>query len=315
MNLEAYKRRASHNIAESTLKSRMSALRNFKNFLGEDREPTVEDVEKWVDHMIEKYENGDARSSTMREYFKAVKYYFETMNGNGDELEHISNWIPASDSDPGEFLRHKEWDAVRDTVDGLRDSSIIDIMYYYARRPTEVILLNKEDIDLDEGTITFNVLKKKDPDLVVPLEYRYDGGEYQESKEVYRTTFALTDNGEDAIRRWMPYAPDKKARVRLDGEEMEVTPLYSTSHGRISYDSVWNMIKSAARDAGVERNISPKSLRHSRATHLDWAGNSPEVISRQQLAHSPGSDVISKYIHQRGEGEVRDPMELDSDNE
>jgi len=312
MNIERYEKRAKHRIAESTLNSRLSALRKFQTFM-EGGEPEVGDVEDWVDQLIEDFEAGKVKASTIREYYKAVRYYFDTMNGNGDDLDHISEWIPHNDSDPGEFLRPQEWDMMRDSVKGFRDAAIIDLMYYYARRPTEIILINKEDIDMEEGTITFNILKKKDRNITVPMEYRWNGDEYEEEKRVHRTTYKLTEEGESAVNKWLPYSSDNKAKVRLDGEEMEVTPLFATSHGRISYDSVWNMIKQATKDAGVDRNITPKSLRHSRATHLDWAGNSPDVISRQQLGHSAGSDVIDKYIHERDEEQVRDVMTLDDE--
>jgi integrase/recombinase XerD len=96
-------------------------------------------------------------------------------------------------------------------------------------------------------------------------------------------------------------------------QEERVSPLFTTTHGRISYDTIYKKIKSIAEEADIDKNITPKSLRHSRATHLDWDGKSPEVIARQQLAHNPDTQTISNYIHDRDEDDVREVMVTDND--
>ena len=293
MHIEKYKKRAKHNIAESTLNTRLSGQRNIEEFIGEDREPTVDDVEDWVDHLIDKYERGEIKSSTIREYFKAVKYYFQVVKGESEALDHMSKWLPTSDSDPGEHLELEEWEAMRDAVSGYRDSAFLDLMYFYARRPSEVIGINREDIDLEEGTITFPILKKK---------------------EDFRATFELLEEPRKSLERWLPYSGDVEEEIEWKGETRVVHPVFTTSEGRISYSTVYNMVKRVADKAGINKNVTPKGMgRHSRATHLDWEGNAPGNIARDMLVHDPDTDVIGRYIHDRSEDDVREVMSLDGE--
>lgn len=290
MDIEAYRRRTKNNVAEQTLKSRMSALRQMEEFIGEDRELEVEDVERWMDTLIEKHDRGEIKTGTIKQYYKSVKYYFQTVKGEMEALDHMRSWIPDNDTDHGDFLTRGEWDEMLDSAYGMRENAILTLMYNYARRPGEVILLNIEDIDLDEGNIKFPILKKQ---------------------ETFRATFELTDSARDSIKSYLQYRTDQTVEAEQEWEDGEVEPLFTTSHGRISYDTVWSRVKTISERAGIEKNITPKSMRHSRATHLDWAGNSPGEIARQQLVHDPDSDVIGAYIHDQSEDEVREVMDID----
>lgn len=295
LNLDAYKRRERHNVTESTLKSRVSALKNFEEFVDDD--PSPEDVEAWIDHMIDEYERGNVKSGTIKQYFKAVKYYWQKVEGDSEPIEHVRDWIPTGDTDHGDFLRMEEWNTLRNTATSLRERAILELMYYYARRPGEIILLNMDDITMsnesDEPTITFNILKKDEP---------------------FRATFELREDVEDILKTYFKYRSDVTIPAEHEWENSDdVEPVFTTSHGRISYDTVWRNIKGIAQAAGINKNITPKSLRHSRTTHLDWSGQSPDVISRQQLIHDPDSNVVGHYVHSRDEEDVREVMTLDGE--
>lgn len=294
MKIESYERRARNSVKEQTLRSRLSALRRLEDFIGEDREPEVEDVEKWAESLIEEYENDEISSATVRQYYKAVRYYYETMGMDPDDINHISKWLPSVKNDPGAYLDKEEWELLRSNAYQYRDDAIIEIMYRYGRRPSEVILINMDDVDFDEGTITFNILKKDEP---------------------FRATFELIDVVERKIKRYLKHRIRMTVDAEYPWEDGEVEPLFTTGNGRISYDTVRYNIKKIASNAGIEKNIIPKSMRHSRATHLDWEGTSPEVIARQQLIHEPDSDVIGAYIHDREEDDVREPLKLSDETE
>lgn len=299
MDIERYKKRAKHNIAESTLNSRVSGQRNLEKFIG-GGEPTVEDVEDWVDHLIERYEDGEIKASTIREYFKAVKYYFEVVKREPDALEGIDKWLPSNDSDAGDYLTQEEVEMVCEQIVNYRDRAMMELMYYYARRPKEIIQMNMGDVDLEKGTVTFPILKK-DEDL--------------------RQTFTLLDRPRKHLENWVTYRrkrPDNTEVIEWRGEEIEVKPLFTTSQGRISYESFYVTVKEAASKANVDKNVTPKAAgRHSRSTHLDWDGKQPGDISRDLLVHSPGtgSGVINKYIHERDEDMVRETMTMEDEDE
>jgi len=294
MQIDKYKKRAKHNIAESTLNTRLSGMRKLDVFIG-GGEPSVEDVEDWMDHMIEEFEDGNIKSSSIREYYKHVKYYFEVVLNQPDGIDHISKWIPKSDSDPGDYLDEEEWDKLRNSFMMYRDKCMIELMYYYARRPGEIIRLNLEDIDMENGTITFPILKKKDD---------------------FRATFEMLPEVKPHLENWLEYVDiDEKEAIEWKGEQVEVTPLFTGSQGRIGYNSFYKKIKRKAKECGIEKNVTPKAMgRHSRATHLDWSGETPGNIARDMLVHDPNTDVIGRYIHDRDEDKVRKTMTTDKEN-
>ncbi|NLD84751.1 MAG: tyrosine recombinase [Actinomycetales bacterium] len=55
--------------------------------------------------------------------------------------------------------------------------------------------------------------------------------------------------------------------------------------GRLSRQTLWNVVGDAARRAGVERDVSPHSFRHSFATHLLDGGADIRVV-QELLGHS-----------------------------
>lgn len=318
MQIETYRKRAEHNVHESTLASRISGQRHLDEFI-EGGEPTVEDVEEWVDYMIELHNEEEIKSSTIREYFKAVDYYFEMVKGEDEALEHIRKRIPTSDSSPGDFLTPDEWELLKENVPSYRDKAIIELMYKYSRRPTEVILLNMEDIDFEEDTITFCILKKKKANgQLLPMRkygYNEETGEYRQSHRVFRAKFELETETRGILENYLKYRDDIWESAEIDGKEREVSPVFLARDGRISYDTVWRTVKVGAKRAGIDKNITPKGAgRHSRSTHLDWAGNSPDEIGRHMLLHDPDTNVIGRYIHERGEDEVREVMTTEDEN-
>lgn len=315
MKLDTYRHRE-QDVSEGTINSRMSALNRFEDFIG-DKEPEVEDVEEWVDHLIHKHEDGEIKSSTIREYFKAVRYYFEKVKGEFGALEHIPRRFPTKDVDHGEYLTPEEWEHLRSEVYNRRNRCILEMMYWYARRPGEARLINLEDIDFEEKTISFNILKKKKDDRGELLPWlklkRY--GEVYDKHRVYKATFELHPDVEVQIESVLEHHDRRKETVVYNGEEKEVTPLFSAHNARMSYDAIWAAVKKETSRAGIDKNITPKSKRHSRATHLQWSGVPSDVIAEQQLAHNPETDVIGAYVHPKDEEQVREILTVRGSDE
>jgi len=305
MNIEKFKKRTETSIAESTLNSRISGIKHLQGFLDHDGEPTPEDVEEWVDHLIDEVKTGNVSSGTADVYFKAVCYYFRAVKGGDGEIEHLSKVLPTKEVDHGDYLQPEEWEKLQSYALNRRLRAFVDLMYYYARRPAEVRLLNWEDVDFEEGTITFNIVKKK---------------------KNLRATFNLKEEAEESLKAYKEFSIEQTETREeyvehingdIDEPEMiwgeEVSPIFTTSYGRVSQDTIWRNIKNLADKAGIDKNVTPKTMRHTRTTHLDWEGHSPEEIARHQLVHEPDSNVVGGYIHDRPEAEVRETMELEDE--
>lgn len=304
MSVEQYEKIEKNNVSERTLKTRVSIIQTFlKNV---DGEPTPQDLEDYLSKLIDLNDEGEIKASTVSEYFKSIRRYYNMMLNIDEDIEYLEEWIPEQDSDPGDYLKPDEFNKFRDNLRGFRDKALIDVMYFYSRRPREVLLINDEDIDTEEGEITFNILKKKDSRDTVELVTEDD-----ETYQVFRATFDIPPDSVNSLDKWLKYKPDVERSVTLDGVELDVHPTFCSENGRISYSTVYNTVKQATERANIDKNITPKSLRHSRITHLDHAGKSPEQIARHQALHSPNSDVIGRYIHEKDEQDVRDVMRLE----
>ena len=55
--------------------------------------------------------------------------------------------------------------------------------------------------------------------------------------------------------------------------------------GRVTRQTLWNVVSVAARRAGVQQDVSPHSFRHSFATHLLDGGADIRVV-QELLGHS-----------------------------
>jgi len=312
MDIEQYKQIELQQVSEGTVRSRTSALRNLEEYLS-GGEPTVEDVEEWLNELIAKHGRGEIKASTIREYVKAARYYFDKVKGQQGDLDHLTRRLPENDVDHGAYMDEEEWEDLRMSVHNIRNRAFLETMYHYARRPTEVILLNEEDIEWEDGIITFNILKKKKDDRggMLPLMQLKREGEVYAEHRVYRATFELNEEPRKWLEELDDIKDDRGEQIVFDGEEITVHPMFSANNARMSYDAARHFIKEAAESAGIGKNIIPKSGRHSRATHLNWAGHTPDEIADRQLLHEPDSDVISSYVHPRGEEDVREVMGLD----
>jgi integrase/recombinase XerD len=77
-----------------------------------------------------------------------------------------------------------------------------------------------------------------------------------------------------------------RARPQLVAQGRGTPALFLNSRGgRLSRQSAWAVLQSAARRAGITRTVSPHTLRHSFATHLLRGGADVRVV-QELLGHA-----------------------------
>lgn len=142
---------------------------------------------------------------------------------------------------------------------GARDNAILEILYGSGLRVSELCSLDLHDVE----DSTVRVMGKGSKERIVPI-------------------------GEEAIR-----AVDRYLGFRESGREKA---LFINRNGkRIGRMFVWMIIKDYARQAGIVKNISPHTLRHSFATHLLDNGADLRVI-QEMLGHATISST-ERYTH------------------
>lgn len=153
-----------------------------------------------------------------------------------------------------------------DTPRDLRDRALLEFGYATGLRASETIGVNLADLEVDPGML--RVRGKGDVERWVPV-----GGVARE-----------------AVERWM-----ERGRPHLRKEPSEPALFLNLRGRRLSRTGYWTIIKRHARSAGIQKGVSPHSLRHSFATHLLEGGADLRVV-QELLGHA---DLATTQIYTR----------------
>jgi integrase/recombinase XerD len=206
------------------------------------------------------------------------RYLLEERRVTRDPTEHLDSPRPAR--------RLPRTLSVEDTAalveapditrpEGLRDRALLELLYACGLRASEALGLRVEDVNFSAGYVV--VTGKGNRQRLVPAGAQ-----------------AL-----DWVRRYC--ATVRPRLVRREG-----TPLFlNRSGGGLSRQSLWTVIRRAARRAGVRAGASPHTLRHSFASHLLERGadlrsvqamlGHVDISTTQIYTHLPSSVVHDMY--------------------
>ena len=146
---------------------------------------------------------------------------------------------------------------------GIRDKAMLEVMYATGIRVSELIDLNLDDVNLELGVIHCTSAKKC---RVIPL---YPAA--LKALGIYITE----------VRPVMISNPAEKALfVNVGGS-------------RMSRQGFWKILKSYQASAGIEKDITPHTLRHSFAVHL--LENGADLGALQELMGH--SDISSTQLY------------------
>ena len=149
---------------------------------------------------------------------------------------------------------------------GHRDRAMLELLYATGLRVTELINLKQSQVNFNQGVL--RIIGKGDRERLIPL-------------------------GEES-QRWL--------KDFIDGPRMEILLerqtdyLFPTRRGdRMTRQAFWHIIKRYAQKAGIDKKLSPHSLRHAFATHLLNRGADLRVV-QLLLGHSDLS-TTQIYTH------------------
>lgn len=171
-----------------------------------------------------------------------------------------------------EVLSIQEIDDIEQAIDkskpqGVRDVAIIEMLYSCGLRISELCNLKMSELFLEEGYIRVHGKGRKE--RLVPI-----GGQAIEK-----------------LRQWFVIRVSVKAKP---GHEDYV--FISTKRGtKLSRITLFVYIKDYAQRAGIQKNISPHTFRHSFATHLLEGGANLRAI-QAMLGHEDIS-TTEIYMH------------------
>ena len=253
----AYYLRSERKLSPNTVASYGSDVAAFAAWCDEDLRKV--DALRLIDYFEERSSSLTKRSqarllSALRSFFDWLILERERQDNPCDALEQpkLGRYLP-------EVLSVAEVTAILESVDtdswtGKRDRAILEMLYGCGLRVSEACSLQISSVFLDEGFV--RVRGKGDKERLVPL-----GG-----------------MAADAFVAYLPVRPDPAAPAWDD------TAFLNRFGKPLSRVSVFKMVKTQALLAGVTKEISPHTFRHSFATHLIENGADLRVV-QEMLGH------------------------------
>ena len=243
-------------MSPNTVASYISDLTAFFSAVGKDPKDVVpEDIISYFAETTALSKRSQARVlSSLHSFYKWMIMEGEMTDNPSDAIEapKLGKYLPA-------VLSVEEVDRLIAAVDlnsafGKRDRAMLETLYGLGLRVSELISLRISSIWTEQGFVS--VIGKGDKQRLVPL-----GG-----------------MARDAIRDYL----EVRGPV-ADRESSDI--LFLNRFGRaLTRIAVFKMIKAYAVKAGISKEISPHTLRHSFATHLIENGADLRAV-QEMLGH------------------------------
>lgn len=258
-------------LAQNTVEAYRRDVQAFAAFLQDNGTPRFHDVvASHIVAFLSHLKSQDYASASLCRILIAIKMLFRFLTREGIlttnhalYLESPKLWqlIP-------EVLTCEEVETLLGqpdtaTMQGARDKAILEVLYASGLRVSELCSLDLYNVD-DKSV---RVIGKGSKERIVPI-------------------------GEEAINAIDHYLLNY--RSNFDSEKEHA--LFVNGKGkRIDRTFIWKMIKEYAKKGGIQKNISPHTMRHSFATHLLDNGADLRVI-QEMLGHASISST-DRYTH------------------
>lgn len=241
-------------MSPNTVGSYLSDLQGF--FTAEAADPVSVGKDEIIAYLSSRNnsERSQARElSAFRSFFGWMK--MEGIRGDNPcedvSFPKLGRYLPA-------VLSVEEVDAIISSADvsspsGLRDRAILEVLYACGLRVSELVDLRLSCLYADEGYV--KVRGKGDKQRIVPI-------------------------GDSALDALSAYLRERPEPVRED----EDIVFLNLRGRRLTRVYVFNMVKRQAVAAGISKEISPHTFRHSFATHLIENGADLRAV-QEMLGH------------------------------
>lgn len=194
--------------------------------------------------------------SGIKHFFKflVIENYIQTSPADLLETPRIKRKLPV-------FLSVEEIDLMlsfidRSTPEGERNLAMLETMYSCGLRVSELISIKLSDLHSNDGFIS--VIGKGDKQRLIPI-------------------------GKSALRLIDNYLTHHRNHIKIKKNNEDMIFL-SKRGAPISRQMVFYVIKDLAEMAGIKKNLSPHTFRHSFATHLVEGGADLRAV-QEMLGH------------------------------
>lgn len=246
-------------LSQNTIEAYMRDIKQFQHFILRQydclpKDVARENIERYMDWL---YDRGTKKSSQARQ-LSGIKSFFNYLMLKDMIASSPAELIlpPKPAKVLPDTLSTDEIDRMIATIDdsspkGIRDKAILEVLYSCGLRVSELCNLRLGDLFFGEGYI--RIIGKGDKQRLVPI----------------------SGVACERIQRY------KEVRTKKTTEDT----LFLNNRGtKLTRVMIFNIIKQAALLAGIDKSISPHTLRHSFATHLLEGGANIRQV-QEMLGH------------------------------
>lgn len=243
-------------MSRNTVSSYCSDVEKFLEYYGKDPvSVTPEDILEYLEERSDVSKRSQARLlSSLRSFFSWMALEGIISDNPCDKVDSpkLGRYLP-------DVLSVEEVSAIIDAVNtagwqGMRDKAILEVLYGCGMRVSEAVNLKISGLYFDDGFI--RIVGKGDKERLVPM-------------------------GEMAASALQDYLAVRRAPVVASADDLVFLNRFGKSLSRVS---MFKIIRKYASEAGVVKEISPHTFRHSFATHLIENGADLRMV-QEMLGH------------------------------
>lgn len=264
--------RIEQGLAENTLTSYRRDLQQFITWLQAQQLTQFPEDSTIVSAYLQSLQQAGKAASSRARAVSTLRHFYRWLENHDELQKNPMATIPSPKRGRSlpMALSMAEVDALLavpdlKTVLGRRDRAILEVMYATGLRVSELIHLKIADLHLDLGLL--KTIGKGNKERLLPV-------------------------GEVAIKYLQLYLDE--SRPQLIKSQHYVATLFLNFRGQgLSRQAIWKMIKRDIAQAGIKKDVTPHTLRHSFATHLLENGADLRVV-QELLGHS---DISTTQIY------------------
>lgn len=259
-------------LSRNTISSYRQDLTAFTQYLTVNRLDDFKQVDHYVViNYLASLQKQKKAKNTVVHVVSTLRHFFRYLSGEGlvekDPMLQVDT--PKSGQYLPQVLTQNEVEkllAVPDTSKplGLRDRAILEVMYATGLRVSELINLTLDELHLDMKLI--QPVGKGNKERIIPI-------------------------GEVAIDWLNQYLTMVRPKLlKLKTSQF----VFLNAHGnQLTRQGIWKNLKAHVVKAGITKNVTPHTLRHSFATHILENGADLRVV-QELLGHS---DISTTQIY------------------
>lgn len=261
-------------LAKNTIQSYKRDLLSYANFLEKEEAITHPNhiTRNHIMKFLGKIKNDGKSSRTIARHIASIRSFHQFLLRDkvteNDPTVHIET--PQKEFKLPKVLNPNEVDALLNALDlstvfGIRDKAMLELMYATGMRVSELINLNLGDAHLTMGFV--RCIGKGNKERIIPI-------------------------GSHAIKSVENYLNNSRPKLRSKKNSSE--SLFLNHHGnRLSRQGFWKILKQLTEKAGITKELTPHTLRHSFATHLLENGADLRAV-QEMLGHA---DISTTQIY------------------